>query len=394
MLDIATPVVYVAADNCRLNRGNNMSIKKSACLIFMLYLLICCGPKHDEVERFMEDGIEVVLNHLEPYSISGMKTFSVEKTLTIDTERDEMAEMGLTNISHVDVDSEGKIIIANMRAKENCIFIFNKEGVFLSAFGNKGQGPGEFQNPIRLAVSDQDEIVVTDRGKVVVYSNTGEFIKEFPIDRDYHGIIPLDKERYLAIAVKMNEDLSQSFQVILCSSELTELQILDRSKIESFMKAAKVNIIPTLLYWEKSNHYVFSGNTDEYEIRVFDFNGKQIRKIRKEYKAILLSEEAKEAYKKRIQRYPPALKENFFIPESYPPFQNIAALGDNWLFVQTYEESKEGNSIYDIYNSEGIFISRAELEGFQVIFRGDNVYCLKEKDGGYIELVVYKMVWE
>jgi len=391
---MTTIVVYVIYDKYCLNGENNMSIKKTACLIFMFCLLICCGPKQGEVERIIEDGVEVVLNHLEPYSVSGMKTFSVEKILTIDTEKDEIAELGLTNISQVDVDSEGKIFIANMRAKENCVFIFSKEGRFISAFGNKGQGPGEFQNPIYLAVSDQDEIFVTDRGKVIVFSTAGEFIRDFPIDREYQRVIPLDKERFLAIAVKLNQDLSQSFQALLCSSELMELKILDSSKIESFKKAAKVNIIPTLLHWEKSNQNVFTGNSEEYEIRIFDFKGNQIRKIRKDYKAVLLSDEVKEAYKKRMQRYPPDIREHFFIPKAYPPFQNIIALGDNWLFVQTYEEPNEGNYIYDIFNSEGIFISRAELEGFKVKFKGDNIYCIKEKDGGYIEFVVYKMIWE
>lgn len=86
-----------------------------------------------------------------------------------------------------------------------------------------------------MAVSDEDEICVTDRGKVVMFSNSGEFIKELRIDREYQRIIPLNRERVLAIAVKMNEDLSQSFQAVLCSPELEELKILDSSIIGSFI---------------------------------------------------------------------------------------------------------------------------------------------------------------
>jgi hypothetical protein len=48
----------------------------------MLCLLVCCTPKQDEVERINEDGVEVILNHREPYVIYGAKTFTVEKTLT------------------------------------------------------------------------------------------------------------------------------------------------------------------------------------------------------------------------------------------------------------------------------------------------------------------------
>jgi len=173
----------------------------------MFCLLICCGPKQDEVDS---------------------KLFSLEKVLTIDTENNQTAEMGLTDIRYFDIDSEGKIFIANLKAKENYIFILNKDGSLISVFGSNGQGPGELQSPLELVISNQDEIFITDRGKVVVFSNTGQFIKEYRIDNEYQKIIPLDRDRYLAIAVKLNEDLSQSFQVILCSSEFKELKTLDK----------------------------------------------------------------------------------------------------------------------------------------------------------------------
>ncbi|UCC40898.1 MAG: hypothetical protein JSV96_05545 [Candidatus Aminicenantes bacterium] len=69
-------------------------------------------------------------------------------------------------------------------------------------------------------------------------------------------------------------------------------------------------------------------------------------------------------------------------------------MGDKWLFIQTYDEPNEGSSMYDIFDTNGEFIGRIELEGYQVKFKGDSVYCLKQKDSGYKELVVYKMIWD
>lgn len=345
---------------------------KSTCFIFLFCFLICCGPKEGDLET---------------------RLFSLEKVLTIDTENNKVAEMGLTDISHFDIDSEGKIFIADPKAKENYIFMLNSDGSLVSVFGNEGQGPGEFQSPRELVISKQDDVFITDRGKVGVFSNSGQFIKEFRIDNDYQKIIPLDKDRYLAIAVKLNEDLSQSFQVILCSSELQELKTLDSSKIESFKKATRVNIIPTLVYWEKSSNHIYTGNTDEYEIRVFDFSGKLLRSIRREYEAVSLSDKDREEYEQRLQKFPPEIKESFFIPDVFPPFKDIVAMGDKWLFIQTYDEPSEGSSVYDIFDTKGEFTGRTELEGYQVKFKGDSVYCLKEKDSGYKELVVYQMIW-
>jgi hypothetical protein len=368
--------------------------KRSACLICTLSLLIGCGPQQDGVERYTEDGIEVVLNHLEPYSLGGVKNLVLEETLIIDTEMDTTAELGLTDITHMDVDSEGYIFIVNPRGGEKFIYKFDVEGSFDFAFGAKGQGPGELQNPIQLVISDRDEIVVTDREKVVVFSPTGQLIEEFRKDGDYQNIIPLDDERYLAIKVELNQDLSQTMSAVICSSELKEIKTLESSKIASFVGGTRVNIIPTLVHWAKSSRHVYTGNTDEYEIRVFDFNGELIRRIRKEFKAVLLSEEDKEEYKTLIQKYPPDIKESFFIPDEYPPFRRIVPHEEEWLFVQTYEMRSEGCYVYDMFNSGGIFIGRTELEGSLVKCKRDSLYCLREKDSGYKELVVYKMKWE
>lgn len=346
---------------------------KASCFGFIFCLLICCGPKPDDGEGML---------------------FSLEKVLAIDTENDETAEMGLTDIRHFDIDSEGNIFIANLKAQENYIFILNQDGRLISAFGRKGQGPGEFQSPLELTISNQDEVFITDRGKVAMFSNSGQFIREFRIDNEYQKIFPLEGDRYLAIAVKMNEDLSQSFQVILCSSALEELKILDRSTIESFNKAVKVNIIPTLLYWAKSDNHIYTGNTEEYEIRVFDFDGNLLRRIRKEHKAVSLSDKDREGYEKTLKKYPPELRESFFIPDVFPPFRDIVPLENKWIFVRTYEGAKEGSSLYDIFDTNGKFTGRTELEGYQIKFKGSRVYCLKQKESGYKELVVYRMIWD
>ncbi|MFC2168648.1 hypothetical protein ACFLRW_06640, partial [Acidobacteriota bacterium] len=166
------------------------------------------------------------------------------------------------------------------------------------------------------------------------------------------------------------------------------------SKIESFQTATKVNIIPTLVYWEKSNNYIYTGSSDTFEIRVFDFDGKLLRTIKKENKAVSLSDQDREGYEKSLQNYPPELRESFFVPDVFPPFKNLTALDDKWLFVQTYEKTNEENYLYDFFDNNGEFSGRTELEGYQVKFKGDHVYCLKQKESGYKELVVYKMIWD
>ena len=70
----------------------------------------------------------------------------------------------------------------------------------------------------------------------------------------------------------------------------------------------------------------------------------------------------------------------------------------------TNEESEiPGEYIYDIFNKEGLFISRTSLGNLtgmsqwnlqHATARNKRLYCLKVKENEYKELVVYKMTWE
>lgn len=67
-------------------------------LFGIVLLMLGCGPKQDSVERIIEDGVEVVLNHMEPYEIQGERAhLTLEEIFTIDTEINDIAELGLTD---------------------------------------------------------------------------------------------------------------------------------------------------------------------------------------------------------------------------------------------------------------------------------------------------------
>ena len=46
-------------------------MKEILFLFVVIFVFDTCGPKQDEVERIFKDGVEIVINHLEPYRING-----------------------------------------------------------------------------------------------------------------------------------------------------------------------------------------------------------------------------------------------------------------------------------------------------------------------------------
>jgi len=75
-------------------------MKKGIFLILILSVFIFCRPKQEQVQKTMENGVEVILNHLEPYKIKGEPSvLHLEEVFTIDTENYEMAEIDLVGMS-------------------------------------------------------------------------------------------------------------------------------------------------------------------------------------------------------------------------------------------------------------------------------------------------------
>ena len=134
------------------------------------------------------------------------------------------------------------------------------------------------------------------------------------------------------------------------------------------------------------------------EIGVYDFEGRLIRIIRKDYRKIPFSESDKEKILKSSSEF---MRKIAYFPEFHPPFQSLVAGEDGTLLVQTFEPGQnQGEFMFDIFDKEGVFIGRKSLNVYVwenhlwACMKGQKLYCLREKDSGYKELIVYNMNWE
>lgn len=385
---------------------------KKLLAIIPLVILLCfvygC-EKQGQVERFMKDGVEVIVNHLEPYEIKGEPcNLVLEEELTIDTEKDEIVELGLTDIWGFDVDSEANIYLLHLQSKENCIFKFNKEGNFIFSFGRKGQGPGEMQYPIFFQVIN-NELAVTDPTKVVFFSDTGKFLKEIPKDVNKQNVIFLENGNYLVRerVRDMPDNATQHSRLILYDSEFNEIKEIVRVTVPNPFKGDGYRAILPYFHTCVVEMEIFEGNSERgYGIHVYDLNGSLIKKIKKKYSPVPVNEEDKERILKLFERMPEEIKKTVYFPNNFPPFQRFFFTDDEGrLFVMTYEKGKKPREfIYDIFNSDGAFIGRIGFNNYgqigiqevplPALSKNGLLYYVREKDSGYKELVVYKMRWE
>lgn len=101
-------------------------MKKLVCLILILSIFISCGQKQERGEKIVEDGIEVVINRLQPYKIKGEpSTFTLEEELSIDFSADEIGDLGIADANNFEVASDGTIYYTYPHKSDELIFQFD-----------------------------------------------------------------------------------------------------------------------------------------------------------------------------------------------------------------------------------------------------------------------------
>jgi len=379
-------------------------MRKALGYAVILPLLIACGPEAQKVKRITENGVEVVINHLEPEKIRGKKTtLELKKEFSLDFSREDMAPLGLADAYSFNVDSWGNIFVLNARPVEDFVFMFDGNGHFLRSFWKKGQGPGELQWTVSIAFDDQDSIIVTDTDirKNVVFDTQGNLVREMPFPKDVYALYLIDNDKYIAYWRKWTSPQDDHFNDYfgLSGPGGEGIRVLDSCQWPNPAKhGIRGNRLNRVFNWKESVDRIYIGNEDRgYEFLVFDWDGNLLRKIRKDYKPVevRISEEEK----KRVIADRPGLKVEF--PKYWPAFGSFFVDDENRLYVQTYEmESGQPEYVYDIFNGDGVLILRrslpikpaVDIEG-DALVRNGRLYCLQEKESGYKTLAVYRMTW-
>jgi hypothetical protein len=384
---------------------------KKVIIINVFVILLCfsfaCKRQAEEAERIIEDGVEVVINHLEPYKINGESNkLILEEIFSVDTESDEFLSKGFKEISNFDVDDEGNIYIIQWRAKEDYIFKIDSKGNIVKTFLRFGQGPGEIGLGGMIFVNYQNELFVKDpsKRKILVYDLEGNYLKETFMKKHY-SFVPLKNGKYFLKSQEQNFDTNQYINYFYIGNSefdiLKELETFQFSmtRLDTSIKRKmnKGRLSPAI-----SRNNIFVGDSIEgaYEIRIYDLDGSLVRKIRKKYKQIKISEKDKKEY---FDRWPEgsAWRKKHYFTNYWPAFRDIFVDEKNWLFVWTREEGINiGEEMFDIFNPDGVFIGRISLNFTNIVQRNpikiknNRLYCIREKETGYQEIVVYKMEWK
>ncbi len=378
-------------------------MKKIIYLALIITILFCCAPKQEKVERIIEDGVEVVVNHLEPYKIKNEpSTFILKEEFRIDTEREDLAGLGIGTISTWEVNPDGDIYLAS----RGQIFKFDKKGNFVKTIGQKGQGPGDFQSIHTLRITNSGELSFYDyvNVKYLFFTPEDTFKEERKVTSNtiIQSIIYLDNGNFM-IKERQNEPekgIRKIYYALLDNNfeKIGDLQPSFQIEVP-YYKTDKISLLSYSMSNEISMDKIFvsSNMREDLEIEVYNFQGDLLKKIRKESESLKISKEYKKEILNRWKKSPRweewNLKDKYYFPDYFPPFKMFWIDDEERIFVETYEEGEETReALFYIFNPEGMFIGIKSLKkaSFRK-FKNDRLYCIYRKESGYEEFVAYKV---
>jgi len=160
------------------NRWNQLL----CCTAALLFLAACGGPPDGTVagtwtaER--EQRGDTLIVRTTSGSVWGDTMSLVPEVAIGELEGSSVAAFG--QISGLDVDADGRIIVLDRQSRE--VRIFSTDGEHALSFGRSGGGPGEFRAPDHLRILSDGRIIVRDQAaaRFSVFTPDGKYVGGWP----------------------------------------------------------------------------------------------------------------------------------------------------------------------------------------------------------------------
>jgi len=365
---------------------------KPIIILVLIFLPISCREPTSEWRGHIEEnnGTIFVNNPDEPLYQEPLFTLEEELSIGGDDDREEYI---FIEIQRVAIDDHGNIYVLDRRGAH--IKVFDNTGTYLRTIGRRGQGPGEFQNPIEMFLTPDQNIAVQDfiNRRLSFYTLEGEHLQDQSFGDKLLGKIEMDPDgSYYAMTTEYyvpNENGIQLGQYLIkkFDGRLDYLDTLTSSSVPEQMDHFMYYFM--LLFDIDKDGNVVVGNGRDYVLDIFDTDGNLIRRIKKEHSPVEVTPGAV-----REQKESMLFKLRTKIPTHHSAYRSFRWSEDDRIYVRTWEEPMDGSTyFYDVFDSEGRYIAKMPLSIEPWILKNDKLYSLSENENGYYSVKRYNVNW-
>jgi len=335
--------------------------------------------------------------------IPGQKTDvpALPETLRIDLGKD-YAGSPVASANDFAVASDGTIYILDTRGGR--VLRFDAGGKFLGAFGKPGQGPGDLERPLVLALSPSGEVVIGDNN-LSVFSGTGRFLRRRS-DRLMNmidAIFPAGTDGFYLSRTRFTR--SDKGVVMEKTIEKTNLafdstRILFRRSDEYGGGTTSDNTFFSFAPGPGGEIFVLDRSSSEYRILAFDLAGKPRPDISRPFRPIAKCPEDLAAEKDSFRRASAGIAAREGGSPSEPRVNpNKFAVGNIFidqagrLWATTCGLEPCDRTVYiDVFDSAGVWRKRFRLDSLafpRIKIEGHSLYALESESGEELRLVRY-----
>jgi len=334
-----------------------------------------------------EGDVTVVTNPDEP--IYKTPIFELKEDLSLGGPR-AIGDYAFGSIRNFVIDEQGSIYVLD--GKNYRVQAFDDSGKFIRTIGRKGQGPGDLDYPLYLSINrTADELMVLQGVRRLSFFRTeGSFIRQLNIDNSVRAQLDSRGQIYLLEQARSKHG-EWSFEVRKLSMFGTNLGIVASVPGQGY--TGKINPFFPYNYFQvdRSDNLVY-GDSRAYELLFFEpSEGKLFKKVVRNYSAIPVTEEDR---KRELENTPPEVQANLIFPRYHPVFTGLIVSDTGHILIRTNEKAKDGRLIYDIFDSEGHYVSRIPLKSSGITILKGKYYGLEEDEDGFQYVKRYRVIWQ
>ncbi len=280
------------------------------------------------------------------------------------------------------------------------VFKFSPDGHLLTKFGQKGQGPGDFQSPGQIVFSSKGDLAVLEDLFYVSYLKTdGTFIRRLDLNGRlglgfigpdcFYGWIwrPEDQQQ---VMVDSKNNLLRTFHTI--AKDQFSVNLPDETGWAVMFNYSNDVYVPQFLY-AHGGRLSAIGISDRYEIALLNEDGQVVTSIRRDLKPQRISREEKKYLERDLQElarskgWPNRVARE--LGKKIPSFKNMVnalRISPNNVFVFRFPpDITAENSLLpvDVFARKGEFVGTGGLPEVPLFISGRTMYFSRaEADGG------------
>jgi hypothetical protein len=305
-------------------------------------------------------------------------------------------DYAFSQIGDFAVNDAGSFFVLDGRSAH--VKVFDASGKYVRTIGRMGQGPGELEGPINLSINGPaGELAIAQQYRgMSFFKLDGTYLREV----SYRGLSTVrglvDSRGNIILTEFAMGDQDARYVTKTLGAEATAQATLADSPapFDPFSKRTRKTLVflPACHFQIDKTDNVVYGFPRTYEIMFFGPGGaKPFKKITRDYDLLAVTAEEKKELEKTIPVGAPII---LVFPKYHAAYDHFFLSDLGHVFVRTWERTKDGKRVHDIFDAEGRLIGRIPLKPTGAGILKDKYYALEEDADGDRSVKRYAVTWK